>query len=74
MNGNNLSYHFSMDIRGALRNKSFDGFKKNDGTKATNEEARMFLMDQLAQGREQIPLSKDCVGFCYVNGCPGHEN
>ena len=65
--------HVCMCVRGALKNKSFDGFQKDDGTEATREEAQDFLLDQLAMGREKIPFGEPCEGFDYKTGCPGHE-
>jgi hypothetical protein len=26
-----------------------------------------------AEGKRALPLSRDCEGFDYINGCPGHE-
>ena len=46
----------------------------DDGSKATENEVHAFLLDQLAMGRKLLPMSKDCVGFDYQTGCPGHED
>lgn len=31
------------------------------------------FLDELAQGHEVIPISKDCEGFDFKTGCPGHD-
>lgn len=67
------SFHFCLSVRGALKNRDFSGFTNDDGSKATPEQVQDFLLDQLAMGREVIPMSKDCKGFDYKTGCPGHE-
>lgn len=47
---------------------------KDDGTPYRSvEEFRDALMDELAQGHEVIPMSKECEGFNYKTGCPGHK-
>jgi len=71
-------YHVSLSVRGAIGwpdrlLKTL--FRKDDGTKVTPREAKAFLMDELAQGREKIPLSSmPCEGFDYKTGCPGHRD
>lgn len=66
--------HYSMDVEGAIRNaKDLKGCIKVDGKKLyTVAEIRTFLRGQLALGRKFLPLC-DCLGFNFVNGCPGHE-
>lgn len=68
-----MIHHFCLSVRGALKNRDFAGFVNDDGSKASHEQVQDFLMDQLAMGREVIPISPDCKGFDYKNGCPGHE-
>lgn len=64
--------HMSMDVRGAILNRSFDGFINDEGTPATRRQAADFLMDELAKGHLFIPLSKDCDNFDPKKGCLGH--
>ena len=71
--------HSCLSVRGALLNWSdrrFEGlFRRDDGTVMTAREAKMALLDELAQGHEVIPLGAACEGFDYRGrGCPGHEN
>ena len=68
------SYHISLDVRGALTNwrlRDFDGLFKDGLRKLTAREAKAFLLDQLAQGREVIPYG-ECGNFDYKTGCQGH--
>lgn len=65
--------HMSLDIRGAIWNRRFEGFKNDDGSVASRMEAFDFLCDHLALGHKQLPMSRDCEGFDYQTGCPGHE-
>ncbi len=65
--------HMCLDVRGAIQNRSFDGFVKDDGTPATRTEALNFLLDHVAQGHRVIPLVDTCEGFSYEDGCPGHD-
>jgi hypothetical protein len=37
------------------------------------EAAKEWLLDQLSEGRECLPLGEPCEGFDYKTGCPGHE-
>ena len=74
--------HLCISVRGVLRwpdRKLLHDWKdcitSDDGTVVlrTASEIREFFMDHLAQGHEVIPLGKDCEGFDYKTGCPGHE-
>lgn len=65
--------HVSMSVRGAIKNKSFDGFTNKEGLPVSKQEAQDFLLDQLAMGREKIPFGEPCEGYSYKDGCPGHE-
>lgn len=70
--------HLSLSIRGALKNWSnrmFEGlFRDDDGRTLSASEAKDHLLEQLAQGHEVLPMSKDCIGFDFKEGCPGHES
>lgn len=51
------------------------GFRRDDGSKATVDEAVAYLCSQLAMGREFIPIGEPCEGFDYSGGgCTGHES
>ncbi len=70
--------HMSFSVRGGLfwdddewrENIAF--FSDDNGKKMTIEQAKTALMDELAQGREVIPLGA-CDNFDYLEGCLGHE-
>lgn len=74
--------HMCQSVRGALSNYNTDrklerAFKnciKTDSGKVlqTAHEIREFFFDQLAQGREVLPLG-ECDNFDYKKGCLGHE-
>jgi len=69
--------HMSMNIEGCLRNhqgKKITIMDRDDGTRATDKEARQFLQECLAKGWRVIPMDADgCTTFDYQKGCPGHE-
>jgi hypothetical protein len=69
--------HMSMNIEGALRNygkKSMAGLITDDnGRPWSDKEVRKYLNDCLVKGWRLIPCcGKDCEGFDYQKGCPGH--
>lgn len=71
------TYHVHLCVRGYLRGASKHElagmFQRQDGTPLSAEEAREYLMDCLAEGKELLPLSSECEGFDYrEKGCPGH--
>jgi hypothetical protein len=68
------TFHVCMSVEGALRNRDFNGFKNEDGSKPHWTEVKKFLEEQLELGRRVIPMSKECIGFDYQTGCPGHES
>ena len=47
---------------------------KDDGTPATDEEARAEIARLLALGHKLMPCSNKCEGFDpFGGGCPGHD-
>ena len=71
-------FHMCIDIAGVLRwpDKTLCKlFKEEDGTKRAGSYVRDFLKMELLKGRKVLPMCdpKDCPGFDYVSGCPGHE-
>ncbi len=69
--------HVCLDIKGALLNWDPNIWRgcvtKDDGSKATPSEFKMFLLDELSKGRVVIPFD-ECEGFDYSGGgCPGHS-
>jgi hypothetical protein len=69
--------HVCLDVKGALRwsTSQLRGMlSRPDGSRATTDEVREYLLEQLAQGRRVLPMADDCEGFSYETGCPGHED
>lgn len=64
-------YHLRLDVRGALRNRSFDCLAHDDGRPMSRSEAKAELESLLARGVEFIPAG-DCEGFYPEGHCPGH--
>lgn len=70
--------HMSLSVRGALnwpKRKLRIFTDKATGRQANPDQVRSWLMDELAQGHEVIPLtgSEPCEGFDFKTGCPGHR-
>lgn len=69
--------HLCMSVRGALRDwtpRHHGVLIRDDGSRATAEEYRTWLFDQLAKGHEVVPVGPACEGFDYAGGgCPGHD-
>lgn len=66
------TFHIGLNVRGAIHNRDFNGFTKDDGTPANRDEALDFLLDHVAKGHRVIPLG-DCHEFSFETGCPGHD-
>jgi hypothetical protein len=72
--------HLCVSVRGMLHwsaretRRNLKSITKHDGTRyRTVSEFRNALMDELAQGREVLPLTNPpCEGFSFKTGCPGH--
>ena len=64
-------YHLGIDVRGAIRNRDYEWFHREDGTPATPQEAFDYLCDKLAAGVERIPVG-ECDNFDPKTGCRGH--
>lgn len=72
--------HMCISVRGMLNwdrgyaKRMLSSITKENGTPyRTVDELRSALMDELSKGHEVLPLVKDCEGFDYKTGCPGHE-
>lgn len=69
--------HVCLSVRGALRwsrRHLSRLFRTEDGRRyLTAHKAHEALCDELAKGREVIPIGDACEGFSYLTGCPGHE-
>ena len=63
-------YHMRMSVRGALRNRSFDGLEHDDGRPMSRAEACDTLLELLKQGKEYIPVG-DCDNWDGER-CQGH--
>lgn len=69
--------HMCLSVRGALnwpKRKLRIFTNPATGRTANSDDVRQWLMDHLAEGHEVIPLAKDCEGFDFKTGCPGHQN
>lgn len=72
------NYHLCQSVRGALMNWTKREWSRalvdENGRRLPADVAKQWMLDQLAQGREVIPIThKPCEGFSYKTGCPGHE-
>jgi hypothetical protein len=72
--------HTCVSVRGMLRwdsryaKRMLKTVSHDDGTPFRSvEELREYLMDELAQGHEVLPVGDPCEGFDYKTGCPGHR-
>lgn len=67
--------YMSISVRGALSwpNRKLTGMFKKDGRRVTGPEARDYLLDQIAAGRETIPCAKHCANPCAKPGCKGFD-
>lgn len=69
------TFHYCLDVRGAIMwpdKKLRRMVADENGDFLPPRETRAWLMDQLAQGRDVLPIGKACDGFDYKSGCPGH--
>jgi protein gp37 len=64
--------HMCLNVRGAIRNRSFDGFNHPGGQPMTRSEAENALFDLHAKGVKVIPLG-ECDDFDDQTGCRGHR-
>lgn len=67
--------HMSISVRGVLQwpKSQLKGmFRHENGKLLTPDEAREYLMDQLADGYECIPFGTECDNFDKKEGCLGH--
>ena len=67
------TYHVSMSVPGALRNRSFYGLCDDSGREMSPKEAEAALRDLLERGIERIPATS-CDAFDEKTGCKGHPN
>lgn len=75
------TFHVCLSVRGALnwgrreQKRMLKSITKDDGTRyATVEELRSAFMDELVNGNEVLPMSKDCDNFDPKKGCLGHPS
>lgn len=71
-------FHMGLSVRGALSKSDNDFrelivpmFTNDDGTPASEHEARNYLFDELAKGHEILPLH-ECDNWDWKDGCKGH--
>ena len=72
------TFHIHLSVRGALRDFSkcqLKGmFHFEGGRECTAGEAKDYLLECLAQGKEVLPMGPVCEGFDFSgNGCLGHD-
>jgi hypothetical protein len=67
-----------LSVRGALtwsgrefRSKIVPMFTNDDGSPATEHDARNYLFDELSKGHEIIPIG-ECDNWDWKTGCQGH--
>jgi len=63
-----------VDIKGALLNwkkKQLACIEHDDGQPMKPRAARMWLLEQLEQGRKVLPMGS-CDNWDYQKGCQGH--
>lgn len=70
--------HMCQSVRGALNNWKYPDdyygvFQREDGTYLNPVQARDYLYDCLAEGKEKLPLDPSCDNFDYQHGCQGHD-
>lgn len=69
--------HTHLDIRGILANwsdRQLNGLLLINGKRATSNQVRSALLDELEKGHKVLPIGPACEGFDYSGvGCPGHE-
>lgn len=69
--------HMCLSVRGAITmpDRDLKGWiRDDDGKLLSPGDARNALMDELAKGREVIPMGEACEGFDYVTGCPATKS
>lgn len=71
--GPSRQVHLCLDIKGAIRNRSFHGFTDDDGRKLSPHEAEDALLQMLSEGHKLLPMG-GCDDFDPENGCRGHKN
>jgi hypothetical protein len=68
----------SIDVRGVLHwnnrklVQTFRGIRFGGRALNTATEIRDAFLDQLAAGREQLPIGKPCDAWDWKTGCRGH--
>lgn len=71
-----MTFHMALSVRGALmrwRDRDFEGVFRDDyGRELSAQEAKAFLLSELAKGHEKIPIGK-CDNFDWKEGCLGHR-
>lgn len=73
------TFSMCMSVRGGIRNlqakrvnaKTY--MTDKDGRPLSRDAAINALMDELAKGREVIPMSKHCASPCPYPSCPGFD-
>ncbi len=66
--------HVCQDIRGALKHWDKQTWTQVAwDNKMTIDQVKERFRIYLFEGKKVIPISEECEGFSYIDGCPGHE-
>jgi hypothetical protein len=78
MEGKMRKVHVCLSVRGALNQTKAEmklmasSITVNGKQLKTADEVRNFLLDELSQGHEVLPIG-ECDNFDWKTGCKGHE-
>lgn len=67
-----MKTHMALSVRGALKNRSFDGFTDDNGREMGRKEVEDLLWQHAQQGHEMFPMG-DCDNWDWKTGCKGHQ-
>lgn len=65
--------HFCQSVSGAIRNwdkKTWEEVGRDNNMTGPQMKERFRIME--FEGKKVIPINKECEGFSYETGCPGH--
>jgi hypothetical protein len=72
---NAKEWHLCISIEGLLTysDRRLSHLFTDSGKQRPGAIVRQWLKLQLAQGKRVLPFGKECEGFSYQTGCPGHS-
>jgi protein gp37 len=71
---NTRTIHVSVDVEGALANRSFGFFTENGRTLSAREAEERLKILRFQGVRRISAANGECVGFSDQTGCPGHQH